>query len=91
MSGKDDWHPCNREQGLCQKIRELVRFPGEVETGLFVVMTMENDYKESEIQGIMYKEDKEAKGLMLNFCPICGAKIDWFREDGLEVKELQEK
>jgi hypothetical protein len=73
-------------------VKQLVRFPGEANTGLFVVMTMKNDYKEAELKGIMYKETKKDNGLMLNFCPVCGAKIDWFREDGLEeAKAGQEK
>jgi hypothetical protein len=36
--------------------------------------------KES-LKGIMYKSDHKDRGLMLNYCPICGSKIDWWREE----------
>jgi hypothetical protein len=35
---------------------------------------------DSVVSGIGYKETAKDKGVMLNYCPFCGEKIDWFRE-----------
>jgi hypothetical protein len=31
------------------------------------------------INGVGYKADARDNGVMLNYCPFCGEKIDWFR------------
>ena len=33
-----------------------------------------------QIKGALYKQDAKDKGLMLNYCPWCGEKIDWFNQ-----------
>jgi hypothetical protein len=33
---------------------------------------------DSVISGVGYKETAKDRGVMLNFCPFCGERIDWF-------------
>lgn len=36
----------------------------------------------SRVVGVAYKRDADDSGLMLNFCPWCGARILWAKERG---------
>jgi hypothetical protein len=62
-----------------------LKFPGEKGYGFFAFMIIEH-LNEKQIQekpkGIMYKSETKDHGMMLDYCPFCGAKIDWFREQG---------
>jgi hypothetical protein len=85
MPDKTEWHPCNQRQGFCPLMDERVKFPGEKGYGFFAFVVVnycdpENKQSREEVQGVMYKSDQKDRGLMMNCCPFCGAKIDWFRD-----------
>jgi hypothetical protein len=64
-----------------------IKTPGEAGYGLFSVAVLKKylDQKQVKLEelvvGAVYKHGRHDKGLMLNFCPWCGASLDWFRED----------
>jgi hypothetical protein len=89
-----DWHPCNKEQGFCPSMAARIKFPGERGYGFFALMILKKaDLNKKQIRaeetlmGAMYKSDAKDKGIMMNFCPFCGATIDWFRQKEKPPKE----
>jgi len=89
-----DWHPCSREQGFCPSLRSRLKLPVQEGAGLFIVAVVRKDESsethiktEERIIGAMYRNDTESKGVMLNYCPFCGASIDWFRDKDSAVNE----
>jgi hypothetical protein len=71
---------------------QRVKFPGEKGYGFFALMVIEHSSLEKkqaheELKGVIYKSDPKDHGLMMNFCPFCGAKIDWFRNENSPAKE----
>jgi hypothetical protein len=74
---------------FCADLAEILR-PYETGARGFVVVrriTIQQINKQqiglddSVISGVGYKETAKDKGVMLNYCPFCGEKIDWFREN----------
>jgi len=33
------------------------------------------------LRGVLYKMKSKDPGLALNFCPFCGERLDWFRDN----------
>jgi hypothetical protein len=71
-------------------------FPGEKGYGFFALMIIKrSDLEKKQVQeklkGIMYKSKAKDRGLMMNFCPFCGSKIDWFRESGTAPENKPEE
>jgi hypothetical protein len=71
---------------LCEALLGRVKVPGSGGYGLFAkYVILENDLLEPQVithlVGVSYKTGVKDKGVMLNFCPFCGEKIDWFREE----------
>jgi hypothetical protein len=74
---------------------QRIKFPGEKGYGFFALMIISrSDLGKKQVQeklkGIMYKSEAKDHGLMMNFCPFCGAKIDWFRENREQKPEEDE-
>jgi hypothetical protein len=94
MRKQEPWHPCSRELGLCSSMEQRVKFPGEKGYGFFTLMVIDHSdpgkkqWRE-KLKGVMYKSDPKDRGLMMNFCPFCGAKIDWFREGKADDVQAQ--
>jgi hypothetical protein len=87
MANSEKWHPCSQEQGFCPSMEQRIKFPGEKGYGFFALMVikrsdLEKNQVQEKLKGVMYKSNKNDNGLMMNFCPFCGSKIDWFRESG---------
>jgi hypothetical protein len=81
---EEKWHPCSQEQGFCSPMMKRLKFPGEKGYGFFafIVIDPPNGKQTWEkLKGVMYKSETKDHGMMLNYCPFCGARIDWFRED----------
>lgn len=36
---------------------------------------------EKRLLGVVYKTSVRDPGIMLNFCPFCGERIDWFNKE----------
>jgi hypothetical protein len=70
-----------------------VKFPDEKGYGFFALMVIDCSDPEKRVherlKGVMYKSEPKDHGLMMNFCPFCGAKIDWFREETQERKTTE--
>jgi hypothetical protein len=75
---------------------QRVKFPGERGYGFFTLMVIEYSDREKnraqeKLKGVMYRSNKNDNGLMMNFCPFCGSKIDWFRESGTAPENKPEE
>ncbi len=70
---------CTKEQSCPNTVasRGLVELHGFGGKGLQHVMTMNTAGKKKYI-GIRYKTNYRDKGTMLNFCPWCGANIQFW-------------
>jgi Icc-related predicted phosphoesterase len=80
---EEKWHPCSQEQGFCSSMMKRLKFPGEKGYGFFAFMVIDhlNEKRVQEkLKGILYKSETKDHGIMLNYCPFCGEKIDWFRD-----------
>jgi hypothetical protein len=77
-----------RQGKLCN---DLVNLTHPYETGMcgFVVVRhikisqlekSQIGLEELDMSGVGYKSSAKHKGVMLNYCPFCGARIDWFRK-----------
>jgi hypothetical protein len=93
-----EWHPCNKEQGFCKALLKRMKFPGEAGYGFFALMVIKRipmagkKIKTGEsLKGAMYRESRKDKGLMINFCPFCGRRIDWFNQEGLITQQAIEE
>jgi hypothetical protein len=96
MANSEKWHPCSLEQGFCSSMARRIKFPGEKGYGFFALMVikrsdLEKTQAQEKLKGVMYKSDKKDNGLMMNFCPFCGSKIDWFRENGTAPENKPEE
>jgi hypothetical protein len=78
-----EWYPCSQEKGFCSTMAAKIKFPGEGGYGFFAVMVMNSKELTQTLAGAMYKTSAKDRGVMMNFCPYCGTKIDWFRGEGL--------
>jgi hypothetical protein len=71
-----------------------IKFPGEKGYGFFALMVIDHSEPEkrahTNLKGVMYKSEPKDQGLMMNFCPFCGAKIAWFREETQERKHTED-
>ena len=82
-----EYHKCNREQGMCGLLHDITAAVGSHVKGFVYVSALSADFKTKKLLGVMYKESAQDRGVMLNHCPFCGEKIDWFR-DGRKEKEF---
>lgn len=80
------YHKCNREQGCCKSLHDRTAEVGSHVKGFVYVSSLSDDFKTVKLLGVMYKESATDRGIMLNHCPFCGEKIDWFRDGREEVK-----
>jgi hypothetical protein len=76
-------------------MEQRIKFPGEKGYGIFALMVIDRSdmgkkQAQEKLKGIMYKSDAKDHGLMMNFCPFCGSRIDWFRESGTAPKKKPE-
>lgn len=90
---ENEYHKCNKEQGFCPTLRARVKSSGEPGYGMFklaVLDLFENTGSKNAVRviGVNYKESAKDRGVMFNYCPYCGEKIDWFREGREEKEEL---
>lgn len=76
-----EWHPCDKEKGFCASLASRVKHPNDGGYGLVMLITLNTSDKrvKEELKGVLYKTECKDRGLMLNHCPFCGAKIDWWR------------
>jgi len=87
----NEYHKCNKEQGFCKTFvdrMEMACFHGKGFVPLTAIdgSAIVGNGMAIKTLGMMYKTSATDRGLMLNYCPFCGEKIDWFRE-GREEKE----
>ena len=80
----DEYKKCSKEYGFCETLSARVREAGSNSKGFVAMQTLNLSSKVGSPQiktiGVMYKTSKSDRGLMLNECPWCGEKIDWFRD-----------
>jgi hypothetical protein len=82
MNENKEYHPCGKEKGFCPSLDMRVKHPNLGGYGFVALITMNLLEKKpfENLKGVMYKTECKDKGLMLSYCPFCGAKIDWWRE-----------
>lgn len=81
----EEYHKCNQEQGFCKTLCKRVKAPGSGGYGFFEVQVLDLEKRGVKTIGVNYKESAKDRGVMLNNCPYCGEKIDWFRDGRKEV------
>jgi hypothetical protein len=75
---------------------QRIKFPREKGCGIFALMVIDDSDLDKrqvreKLKGVFYKKDKNDRGLMLNYCPFCGSRIDWFRETGAAPEKEPEE
>ena len=71
----DSWK-CNKKK-FCRSMQDRIQGENCRLKGLDTLVLMSTkDFKRS-VAGVVYKKTASDKGLMLNFCPWCGAPIEW--------------
>jgi hypothetical protein len=78
MTGR--WGLKNKKCGnrkLCDDFAHLAYPYANNAFGFVVVRHIMED---AIISGVGYKKDAKDMGVMLNYCPFCGEKIDWFKK-----------
>lgn len=76
---------CNEETGFCSPLADRLEGVAHKGKGFTQLAVLSGDALKLKIVGVCYKTGGSDKGLMLNFCPFCGSKIDWFRK--IEIPE----
>jgi hypothetical protein len=77
---KEENYKCGKDM-FCKQMAKRIKPPGEGGYGLFTFVLMDWDKIKERTVGVIYKETARDRGLVLNYCPFCGEKIDWFREE----------
>lgn len=77
-----EYHKCNREDGFCNTLRERLKSCNDTGYGMFELQVLDLFEKEASCRtiGVNYKLTAKDRGVMFNYCPYCGEKIDWFRD-----------
>ncbi|MDR2095174.1 MAG: hypothetical protein LBP76_06610 [Treponema sp.] len=76
-----EYHKCGNGV-FCNTLDKRIKYPGSGGYGLFSFLVLRYDEGMMErCIGVIYKETAKDRGIALNYCPFCGEKIDWFREE----------
>ena len=75
---------CDKSTGCCDVLLDRLEENNYRGKGFsrVLVVTREDFLKEGfepKLIGIKYKTGTKDRGIMLNHCPFCGEKLDWFR------------
>lgn len=91
-------HPCDKLNGFCPSMNSRLKMPGNKGGGFFALCIVTKDDMEKKsielhetIKGVYFQANAKDKGIALNFCPFCGARLDWFRDNGSPIKEEKPK
>jgi hypothetical protein len=61
---------------FCATLSRQIKNPGENGYGLFAVTGGRRIT--GPLIGVRYKKNAKSDGVMLNYCPFCGKRIDWY-------------
>jgi hypothetical protein len=67
-------------------MKRCIKFSGGKGCGFFALLAMNRSdpgekQARGKLNGAIYKPNAKDPGLAVNFCPFCGSRIDWFREN----------
>lgn len=86
MRDNIEYHKCNNEQGFCKTLSDRLDPACHHGKGMQPLSVMDmnalvGDSSAIKCVGVLYKTDSKDRGVMFNYCPYCGNKIDWFRKE----------
>ena len=73
---------CCRES-FCVHMRTRMngRFNSATAKGMSALELIDVKTGTTSVGGLVWKNDEKDRGLLLNFCPWCGVRIDWIAQD----------
>jgi hypothetical protein len=76
---------CERVNGFCDTLFDRLHEANYRGKGFspYTVIYREDLSKENfepKVLGVRYRMNAGDQGIMLNYCPFCGSKLDWFRD-----------
>ena len=79
---EENYHKCSKENGFCKALSERIQgTSSERKKGILFLQVLDTKDNRIKVDGALYKNDSKDRGLMFNYCPWCGEKIDWYRKE----------
>ena len=73
-------YKCDPKHGFCETMRQRSLPANDNRTGLVAFVTVNLETRKTTLAGINHKLSGRDNGVLLNYCPYCGASLKPFLE-----------